>query len=212
MNCRNVLHSLSAYMDGELRGSEHRLVHEHLTRCKECEAEYQELLQMKRLLGQMRLQQPRADLPDMILSHVAVEADRLAELNPVSWVRRLQALAREALPSPRPALVGTGLGIAFAFLLSLQAALPEDKVEWRARDMTQAAILPSDLAAPDIVIRQEQAIDWLPAAPLQPARAGMMLESAPPVYTPVSNMSPYAPATCEEIDARRGWHRNSQMY
>ena len=44
MNCNKVSNLLSAYMDGELLGFEHRLIHQHISRCAECSAEYEELL------------------------------------------------------------------------------------------------------------------------------------------------------------------------
>ena len=58
MNCNKVSQLLSAFMDGELLGYEHRLIHQHLQRCSECRVEYEELLQMKRLLSAMRVCEP----------------------------------------------------------------------------------------------------------------------------------------------------------
>lgn len=166
---------------------------------------------MKRLLGRMRMQQPCMELPNRILQRVTEEEHRLTELQPGSWLRRLQIFVREATPSPRPVLLGTGLGIALAFVLSLQVELPDDQPDWHPRDLTQAALLPTDLA-PAAAVMGNQQRNWLHYDQPQPTHSGAMPEATPPIYTPVSNMSPYAPMTCEEIDARRGWHRNSQMY
>ncbi len=74
MNCRKVNQQLSAYMDGELPGVEHRQVFEHIARCEECRTEYEALLQTKRLLGAMRQKAPRADLEHRLVYHIAWES------------------------------------------------------------------------------------------------------------------------------------------
>src|SRR5450432_4196251 len=61
VNCRKVSHFLSAYIDGELPGVEHRLIHEHLTRCEECRAEQEGLLYTKRMVSRLRLKEPRSE-------------------------------------------------------------------------------------------------------------------------------------------------------
>src|SRR5579871_4434697 len=70
LNCRKVNHLLSAYMDGELPGVEHRQIHEHLARCSECADEYAGLLRMKRLLAGMRVREPRTELASRIVEQV----------------------------------------------------------------------------------------------------------------------------------------------
>ncbi len=82
MNCSKVSHMLSAYMDGELQGVEHRLVHQHLTHCSKCAKEYSGLLQMKRLLSGMRMRESDGDLAASIIEKVHSQPDRTPD---VAW-------------------------------------------------------------------------------------------------------------------------------
>jgi anti-sigma factor RsiW len=211
VNCRNVLHLLSAYMDGELRGVEHRLVHQHLSNCMECEAEYQDLLRTKRLLGRMALQQPRLELPDLILNQVEEEERRSIERQAGSWLNRLQGALRGTLPSPHSLLVGTGLGVALAFVLAYQVeaepAEDRDIIVWDTPGRAHTALLHSDPALSNVVGGKETNENWLRyGEPLPISDSSKSSYATHPTYTPVGNMSPYAPVTWEEVDAQRGWH------
>src|SRR5690349_20833433 len=73
VNCNKVSHLLSAYMDGELLGYEHRLIHQHLQHCPDCRVEYEELLHMKRLLSAMRVCEPCPQLASNIVRRVSSE-------------------------------------------------------------------------------------------------------------------------------------------
>ena len=213
MNCRNVLHLLSAYMDGELRGVEHRLVHNHLAYCPECEAEYEDLLRTKRLVGRLRVQMPREDLSSLILEGLKEERRRAAERHPAAWLARIQRLLRGTLPSPRLVLIGSGLGVAVALILAYRMPLPDeepDKIVWDPPGTTRVTMLELE---PSVVAPQNE----FPAPPQenglrygQPV-ANMTAEPepyAPPqAFTSVSNVSPYASAPWVGVDARRGWHR-----
>lgn len=212
MNCRNVLHLLSAYMDGELRGVEHRLVHDHLAYCPECEAEYEDLLRTKRLVGCLRVQMPREQLSSLILTSLTEERRRADERHPSLWLSRLQRLLRETLPSPRLALIGSGMGVAIALFLAYQIPLSdEDKIDWISPEAAHAAMLQSETAAgtPADAYAAPRQVNWLRYGQ-QPA-ANMTAQPAPytpaTTFTPVSNVSPYASAAWEAVDARRGWHR-----
>ena len=117
MNCRKVNHLLSAYMDGELPGVEYRQIHEHLTQCAECTQEYRTLLQTKRLLAAMRLQESRTELPVLILQHVESERLQTRSLGALNALRRLpQQLTRqlraEISLSSRGMAIGASVAIA----------------------------------------------------------------------------------------------------
>jgi anti-sigma factor RsiW len=116
VNCNKVCHLLSAYMDGELLGYEHRLIHHHLQRCTNCQTEYEELLQMKRLLAAMRLEQPTRRLAASIVQRVAAEEDSATFTIGVGDLRiPLPALrGRPAVYSP---ILGLGVGVAFVGML-----------------------------------------------------------------------------------------------
>lgn len=112
MNCRKVTHLLSAYIDGELPGVEHRQIHEHLAGCSECAQEHRGLVQMKRMLASLRLREPSADLPQRILSQVKTQqtsrASWLDQLN--RWVQ-VQGLKPQSLALAATFALG---GIIFA--------------------------------------------------------------------------------------------------
>lgn len=101
MNCRKVSHLLSAYMDAELPGVEHRQVHEHIAHCDDCAKEYHALLRMKRLLAGMRVREPQADLPHRIISHIHTQ-NQHTRTSPWWWTLRgwleLNVSKRAALP------------------------------------------------------------------------------------------------------------------
>ena len=70
MNCRQVNHLLSAYIDGELPGHDYRAVAKHLTNCTDCHSEYHSLVQTKRLLTALRMKQPTGDLASAVIANV----------------------------------------------------------------------------------------------------------------------------------------------
>ncbi|HOI55286.1 MAG TPA: zf-HC2 domain-containing protein [Phycisphaerae bacterium] len=51
--CRRVRENLSAYLDGELKGTARRLIEEHLAECAECRAQLDELKETWRLLDEL---------------------------------------------------------------------------------------------------------------------------------------------------------------
>lgn len=121
MNCRKVTQLLSAYMDGELRGVEQRQIFEHLTRCAECNQEYESFLQMKRMLGCMRTQQPSRDLQARISYAVTWEEAHSASRTPQMLWMRMRLQAQELFASPQ----GWGLGaIAVLGLYAIVHHLP----------------------------------------------------------------------------------------
>ena len=115
MNCNKVSSLLSAYMDGELLGFEHRLIHQHLTRCAECGAEYEELLHMKRLLAAMRLREPSRSLAPAIVQRVSQEAEQIATVSIGDW--RLPIPSLRSRPQYYSPMIGLGVGIGFFGLL-----------------------------------------------------------------------------------------------
>jgi predicted anti-sigma-YlaC factor YlaD len=115
VNCNKVSHLLSAFMDGELLGYEHRLIHHHLQRCADCRTEYEELLQMKRLLAAMRVREPGQRLADAIVQRVSDAESARAGVRAVDWKRTISGLHERPLVfSP---IVGLGVGIAFFGML-----------------------------------------------------------------------------------------------
>ena len=115
MNCRKANQLLSAYMDGELRGVEHRQVFEHLSRCPECNQEYESFLQMKRMLGCMRTQHPASDLQERIAYAATWEEAQWASRSPAMLWMRMRIQTKDLLLSPQ------GMGLAAIAILGLYA-------------------------------------------------------------------------------------------
>jgi anti-sigma factor RsiW len=114
VNCNKVSHLLSAFMDGELLGHEHRLIHHHLQRCPKCQTEYEELLQMKRLLAAMRLREPHLRLAASISQQVS-EREFEGSFKTGTWRDAIPALTgRPHVYSP---ILGLGVGLTFFGIL-----------------------------------------------------------------------------------------------
>lgn len=137
MNCRKVSHFLSAYMDGELPGVEHQIIHQHLNQCRECHAEYLGLLQVKRLLAGMRMQEPRAALPGMILQRVAAERSQASGLSLAEWWRHFGQWWRQMAPPPPMVAFGAGLA-AVGILWTLRMTDAPDGIRWHQADTVAA--------------------------------------------------------------------------
>ncbi len=111
MNCNKVSNLLSAFMDGELLGHEHRLIHQHLQQCSDCRIEYDELLQMKRLLAAMRLREPGQRSAAAIARRVSQAEFEEASVGLGDWRLSIPALrSRPAVYSP---MIGIGVGLTF---------------------------------------------------------------------------------------------------
>jgi len=119
VNCRKVTHLLSAYMDGELPGVEHRQIHDHLVRCSDCRIEYNDLLRMKRLLGRLRMCEASPDLPGAIFQYIDRQSAAGKERATAAWLQTLLSRLQTSVTVPHA--VGVGLGVVLvAFLYSAQ--------------------------------------------------------------------------------------------
>ena len=137
MNCRKVTHLLSAYIDGELQGVEHRQIHEHLAGCGECAQEHRGLVQMKRMLASMRLREPSADLPQRILAQVQTpqtfHAPWFDQLN--RWIQ-VQGLKPQSL----------ALAASFALGGIIFASYTIDRVDTSDKAVAAQTLTPAQLA------------------------------------------------------------------
>ena len=135
MNCRKVNQLLSAYIDGELRGVEHRQVFEHLARCSECEQEYESFLQMKRMLGCMRTQQPTPDLQARIAYALSWEEAQAAGRTPSMLWMRLRMQAQDLFASPQGVGLGAiavlGLSVVIYHLPAAVGTTPSSAIVWQ---------------------------------------------------------------------------------
>jgi hypothetical protein len=66
VNCRKVCNLISAYIDEELPGVEALQIRQHLSNCPECHAEYEDILQTKRLIASLVIKSPLQDPEERI--------------------------------------------------------------------------------------------------------------------------------------------------
>jgi hypothetical protein len=145
VNCRKVSHLLSAYMDGELPGVEHRLIHGHLGQCSECRTEYQMLLQVKRLLAGMRIREPRAEFPQEVLHRLTAEQSA-AQGSLDSWLRHFTQWWRQIAPPPPIIAFGAGLAVV-GMLWTIRMIDSSDGLAWStANTAAQSPLRTSSIA------------------------------------------------------------------
>jgi len=147
VNCNKVSHLLSAFMDGELLGYEHRQIHHHLQHCIDCRTEYNELLQMKRLLAAMRLREPGKRLAASIVQRVAAEAEP-STIGVGGW--------RVAIPTLPPRaqaytpFVGLGVGLAIFGLMFWATPSSSTKAAAHAGLEFEPAVIAKDEPPPHV--------------------------------------------------------------
>lgn len=73
--CQSVQDLLSAYLDGELTSEEQTFVSTHLQSCEDCQAEYQQLLQLKQAFANM----PEVSLPEYFAADLHQKLLNVAE-------------------------------------------------------------------------------------------------------------------------------------
>ena len=117
VNCRKVNQLLSAYMDSELPGIEHRQVRSHLAACSPCRDEYEALLQTKRLLASLQILAPRPAFAAELSQNIARHGE-----NSMSFRSMRRALGSPwwtafSHPGVPVRLAGVGLGLAAIALL-----------------------------------------------------------------------------------------------
>lgn len=73
MNCEWVKDNISAYIDGELTGSQEEMIDSHLSECSECRAEFDRLSMAWDALTLWEDKQPPLHLKTAILSRIKTE-------------------------------------------------------------------------------------------------------------------------------------------
>jgi len=101
VNCRKVCSLLSAYMDGELTGTESLRIREHLSGCPACDAEYQSLLDTKLMICSLGVAEPQPEFEQRLMAS-------LRDLSPERG-RFHRIIGLFALDGPRTRLRAAGL-------------------------------------------------------------------------------------------------------
>ena len=189
MNCRKVSHFLSAYMDGELPGVEHRQVHEHLAQCSDCAQEYRGLLHTKRLLAGMRVREAQTDLPLRILQQVHAQDTAPQGHAGPSWLESVTRLLTSQNPRPQALVIAASFAIVGIVYASYAIDRSEQIVWHTATPAEIARLQPASPADPYVTPLAPPAAD---------AQVGSTLLSVQPSYDVVpfnsGSRSPRRPA------------------
>jgi hypothetical protein len=164
VNCRKVSHLLSAYIDSELAGVEYRAIREHLAHCHECLSEYEGLLQTKRMLARLRVQAPKNDLPNRILSYIEAETQQTERQRSLSWRDRMHVWFRQSSPVPQAMVMGAVVAGTVLFSLSHTPDQPTDKIQWT--QLNPQEIQPLAPVPPDTLSRLTSPSTSAPAMPV----------------------------------------------
>ncbi len=127
MNCRKVSSSLSAYIDGELSGGDHRMIFGHLKDCTVCSEEYEGLLQMKRMVSMLKVREPLSSLPSSIISQVDAERIRPSFWMISKWSAFFETFTRPISHSQLAA--GASFAVVCVLILG-RANRHQEKIEW----------------------------------------------------------------------------------
>ncbi|MCL5102749.1 MAG: zf-HC2 domain-containing protein [Armatimonadetes bacterium] len=107
MNCRKVVNLMSAYVDGELTGTEMLEIRRHMSECSECSEEHESTLVTKRALSRLRTMTPREHfVASMMSSLEAVEIPRYQRL-----VNSAARFAHRKLSPVAAALAASGVAL-----------------------------------------------------------------------------------------------------
>lgn len=92
MNCLRVQNELSAYLDGELNGTEMIRVRQHLEQCPACAAEAEYFRQVKHLVQGLEACEPSADFEDALVAKVMGNASSSGQVLSLPVRKRSQML------------------------------------------------------------------------------------------------------------------------
>lgn len=124
MNCKQINTKLSAYLDGELDGTEMLLVRSHLTDCGDCRTELEMLRRVKQMLGELAMPEVPTHLESRLMESVFA-SDKKPKISAAS---------------PWKLVVASGLATAAAVLALLQffAVPPQGEPSIVQRDVSGA--------------------------------------------------------------------------
>ncbi|MCX8052820.1 MAG: anti-sigma factor [Armatimonadetes bacterium] len=121
MNCRRVMNLISAYVDGELAGTEMLAIRRHLSECPECCQEYESVRQVKQALSRLRTVFPRNDL-------AAAIARRLDEVQVATYQKfysRAIGFLHGKLSPVAAALAASGVALMFMTAGGIDGLAPQ---------------------------------------------------------------------------------------
>lgn len=157
MNCRRVVNSISAYVDGELTGAEMLELRRHIGKCPDCMDEYESLRMTKLAVSRLGTVTPREDLAACIIQ-------RLEHVSTPPYQRALTRMFHFAGRKLSPVAAALAVsGVALAFL----AAGGQDRMLAQTNEVMASA--PLSL--------QVQSVSFVPEVP----ESSMMYSNAGPL-------------------------------
>lgn len=131
MNCRRVVNSSSAYVDGELAGAEMLEIRRHLSNCSECSEEYEFVRATKLAVARLRTVAP----PEHLVASIVAKLDQVS-IPP--YQRALNGLFKFAARKLSP--VAAALAVSGVALAILTAGGPDPMLAQKS-DMVASAPL-----------------------------------------------------------------------
>ena len=135
MNCRRVVNLMSAFVDGELTGTEMLAIRRHIGDCPECARERESLRMTKLALARLRTVAPREDLAACIVR-------KLNQVSIPPYQRAINVIYRYAVRKLSP--VAAALAVS-GLVLAILAAGGQDRILVEKADVV--ATLPFGMRA-----------------------------------------------------------------
>jgi anti-sigma factor RsiW len=129
MNCHRVTNLMSAFVDGELTGTEMLAIRRHISDCPDCAAEYESLKMTKLALARLRTVVPREDFAASIIR-------RLDEQIIPPYQRLINVVYKYAARKLSP--VAAALAVS-GLVLAILAASGQDRILIQKPDVVVSA-------------------------------------------------------------------------
>ncbi len=174
MNCGRTSRLISAYLDGELPGSEMLAIREHLRSCQRCSAEMEDIRQVKAAMARLTPVRPAADLEARLLAAVA-QVETPATVRFGAWL--MERLGGHLQPA------AAAVGVCAVLLAISVGHLPQAD-HWQdpvAERITQTVKLPET--------PQDRAIEKLISASANPVELPGARSAIEPVFASPASIS-----------------------
>ncbi len=134
MNCRHVQSIMSAYVDGELTGVEMMSVRRHISECKECFAEYEDIVFTKRAVANLKNTGPRPDF----LATLYAKLDEETIPSYRKYLNSINSFIHRKMSPVTAALTACGLALAILSAGNMRPVIVSNNTD-SLRDTTLSA-------------------------------------------------------------------------
>ena len=113
MTCTQTQNMISAYMDKELSGVDMMIISQHLRQCPDCSAEYQQLLNIKRMMAALQGPAPSPAFEQRLVDSVMASQQNAPAKRRINWVNwfRSPLVVRPVMALSSICVVLSGYGL-----------------------------------------------------------------------------------------------------